>query len=131
MQKPGAAQPYGGQPTAPYTSQPTTPYAPPGAPPAPTQGRLKQGPGWGVYAVTVLALLLLVAVVVFIVQNTDTTEIQFFWWTGRVTIAGAIGVGALAGLLVGLIVGFILQIPLRKRLKAANRQATQVGVPRA
>ena len=131
MQKPGAAQPYGGQPAAPYGGQPATPYAPPGAPPAPKQGRLKQGPGWGVYAITVVALLLFVAVVVFIVQNTDTTRIQFFWWTGDVTIAGAIGISALAGLLVGLIVGFILQIPLRKRLKAANKQATQAGVPRA
>ena len=83
------------------------------------------------YAITVIALLLLVAVVVFIVQNTDKAEIQFFWWTGRVTIAGAIGVGALAGLLVGLIIGFMLQVPLRKRLKAANKQATQAGVPRA
>src|SRR5512135_2829767 len=122
MQKPGAAQPYGGQPTAPYTGQPGTPYAPPGAPAAPKQSRLKQGPGWGVYAITVVALLLFVAVVVFIVQNTDTTQIQFFWWTGNATIAGAIGISALAGLLVGLIVGFILQIPLRKRLKAANKQ---------
>ena len=73
------------------------------------------------YAITVIALLLLVAVVVFIVQNTDKAEIQFFWWTGRVTIAGAIGVGALAGLLVGLIIGFMLQSPTAQEAQGGQQ----------
>jgi uncharacterized integral membrane protein len=138
MKKPGGAQPYAGQPAAPYAGQPGAPYAQPGAPyaqpgtpPAPQQGRgLKQGPGWAVYAITVLALVLLTAVVVFIVQNTIQYQIKFFGWTGYVSLAAAIGLAALAGLLVGLIVGFILQLPLRKRLKMANKQAAQAGTPR-
>ena len=139
MKKPGGAQPYGGQPAAPYAGQPAAPYAgqpgapyaQPGTPPAPPQGRgLKQGPGWAVYVITVLALVLLTAVVVFIVQNTIQYQIKFFGWTGSVSLAAAIGLAALAGLVVGLIVGFILQLPLRKRLKMANKQAAQAGTPR-
>lgn len=139
MRKPGAAQPYGGQPAAPYGGQPAGPYAgqpggpyaQPGAPAAPPPGRLKRGPGWAVYAITVLALILLTCVIVFIVQNTTQYEIKFLGWSGTVSISTAIGLSALAGLLVGLIVGFILQIPLRKRLKAATKQAAQAGAPRA
>ena len=76
-----------------------------GQPPAQTT---RSGPGWGAYVATILAVLLLAAVIIFVVQNDRPISIKFLnvrhdFDRSSVALGAAAAVGFLAGLLLGLI----------------------------
>jgi uncharacterized integral membrane protein len=104
---------------------------PPGQPlPAPTRAAtpavpvatVRKGPGWGTYLITVVAVLVAAAVIVFAFQNTQPIDIKFLGWkhhfdkTSTVLISVAVG-----GLIVGLLLGLIPWISARRKLRAARK----------
>jgi uncharacterized integral membrane protein len=110
----------------PYDPGQTTVSHPAGVPqgagsPSP-QHRIRRGPGWGAYLITVIALILLIAVIVFIVQNDARLHIKFFSWDkynvrSAYALAAAGGVGFLAGIFLGL----IPWLSARRKLRGLRR----------
>jgi uncharacterized integral membrane protein len=91
----------------------------PGVPPVQT---VKRGPGWGAYLVTVLALVILAAVIVFVLQNDQPVQVKFlsFKHTYRKSSV-ALGAAAIAGFLAGLFLGLIPWLSARRKLRALRR----------
>lgn len=103
--------PTGASPVGPTPTGPTTP--------AP---RTRGGPGWVTYAITVLAFLIVIVVVVFVTQNTTRIDIKFFGTTKRLSVAAALGGSAAAGLVVGLLLASVPQVRLRRELRQLRRE---------
>ncbi len=83
---------------------------------------VRKGPGWGAYVVTVIGLLVLIAVVVFVLQNDNPIDIKFFSWKHHFNkSAVALGAAALAGLVAGLFLGLIPWMAARRQLRALKR----------
>ena len=88
--------------------------------------------GWA-WGTLVVGLILGIALVDFLAQNTHSVRIEFFWTSGQVPIVVALLVAALAGAAIVLIVGgarigqFVTVSdtptphPLRRRLHPATR----------
>ena len=97
--------------------------------PAPTRAAgvgpvqtVKRGPGWGTYIVTILALLILTAVIVFVLQNNQPVTVKFFSYKHTYRRSSvALGAAAIAGFLAGLFLGLIPWMSARRKLRAARR----------
>lgn len=76
----------------------------------------------GIWAGLVVTGLVLVLLVVFIVQNTQSVEVSFLAWTGRPPLAAALLVAAAAGILITALTGTLRIWQLRRRVKKADRQ---------
>lgn len=114
-------RPRSGSPAAP--SQPPVPSQP-GSPPAPTPGsgpRRRAGVPWTTYAITVLAFILIIIVVVFITQNTVHVQIKFFGKTKSASVASALAGAAAVGFVAGLLLGLVTQIRARRELRAYRK----------
>ncbi len=110
-------QPFGQQPLgAPLGAGPSQPL------PVRT---VRRGPGWGTYLITILAILLLVAVIVFVVQNDAKIDIKFLSWkrTGIKTSV-ALGAAGIVGFLAGLFLGVIPWLSARRQLRSLKRGQT-------
>jgi uncharacterized integral membrane protein len=109
-------------PYEPTVSQPAG--APLGAGPAqplPVQ-TVRKGPGWGTYVVTILALLIVAAVIVFVLQNTQRIDIKFLSWKERnVKTAVALGAAAIGGLIAGLFLGLIPWVAARRKIRTMKK----------
>jgi uncharacterized integral membrane protein len=68
----------------------------------------------------VVCVVLGIALVDFLVQNTRSTEIEFFSVSGRVPLTAALLVAALAGASVVLVVGVARMIQLRRGVRATG-----------
>jgi uncharacterized integral membrane protein len=119
----GVNEPYAGQPG---TGQSGT-GGPSGGYPDQQQGesrrggRVKQGPGWFTYLLTLLAAIVAVAIAVFIAQNTDRTTIEFFGTSKSMSIATALGIALAAGFLIGLLLGLIPALKAKRELRQIRR----------
>jgi uncharacterized integral membrane protein len=86
---------------------------------------VKRGPGWGTYIVTILALIIVAAVVVFVLQNTERINIKFLSWKQtHVKTAVALGAAAIGGLVAGLFLGLIPWVSARRKLRHIRRGDT-------
>ena len=111
----------------PTPDAPAGPAADPGAPPAtsprtgpeaatgpdPLRGSRTSGL-W--LTVTALGLVLLL-LVVFIAQNTQSVEVSFLGWNGQAPLAVALLVAAVAGLFLALVAGGLRIWQLRRRVR--------------
>ena len=125
--------PYDGSYAAAMTSPEQPPYDPNATVqqplPAPTRAAgtgpvqtVKRGPGWGAYLVTVLALLILTAVIVFVLQNNQQLTVKFFSYKHTYRRSSvALGASAIAGFLAGLFLGLIPYLSSRRKLRALRR----------
>jgi uncharacterized integral membrane protein len=93
------------------TEQPFQPGAGSSAEPA---LRTRAGLAW---LAVCAAVLIAVALLVFIVQNTQTVHVSFLWFDGSTSLAVAALVSAVAGSIVTLIVGTARIVQLRRALK--------------
>jgi uncharacterized integral membrane protein len=112
----------------PYQSTVSQPAgAPLGAGPAqplPVQ-TVHKGPGWGAYIVTIIALLVVAAVVVFVLQNTQRIDIKFLSWKHtNVKTAVALGAAGIGGLIAGLFLGLIPWVSARRKLRTLRKGGT-------
>jgi uncharacterized integral membrane protein len=126
--------PYDGSYAAAMTSSDEPPYDPIATTqqslPAPTRAAgahsvqtLKRGPGWGTYIVTVLALLIVAAVIVFVIQNdNEGLTVKFLSYKHHYRRSSvALGAAAIAGFLAGIFVGIIPWLSTRRKLRALRR----------
>jgi uncharacterized integral membrane protein len=74
----------------------------------------------------IVGVVLGIALVDFLVQNTRSTEIEFFSASGHVPLTAALLVAALAGATLVLVVGGVRMIQLRRGVRASS--ATTAGV---
>ena len=89
--------------------------------PLPVQ-TVRKGPGWGAYIITVIGLLLLVAVIVFVLQNDQPIRIKFFSYKHDFNKSSvALGAAALVGFLAGLFLGLIPWLSARRQLRSLKR----------
>ncbi len=105
------------------TQQPLPPptRAAPASPVQPAQP-VKRGPGWGAYLITVLALVILAAVIVFVLQNNEPLTVKFLNIKHHYRKSSiALGAAAIAGFLVGLFLGLIPWLSTRRKLRALRR----------
>jgi uncharacterized integral membrane protein len=104
-----------------HTPEITTP-APPeaGAPEAGTRPvpRTRAGAAWvGVCA----AAIIVVALVIFAVQNARDVEISFLWMTTGTPLALALVIGAVGGILLTLVLGTARITQLRRQVRGPKR----------
>ncbi|HEX4432513.1 MAG TPA: lipopolysaccharide assembly protein LapA domain-containing protein [Frankiaceae bacterium] len=90
-----------------------------GAPPVQT---VKRGPGWGTYLITILALLILAAVIIFVLQNNQPVTVKFLSYKHTYRRSSvALGASAIAGFLAGLFLGLLPWLSSRRKLRALRR----------
>lgn len=71
----------------------------------------------GAWAGVVGSIVLLILLVIFIVQNTESTSIQFLGFDGTAPLAVALLVAAAAGMAIAALVGSLRIVQLRRRVK--------------
>ncbi len=110
------------QPAPNYGSSPSYGSGPGyGSAPAPTQ-TVRKGPGWGAYLVTIVALLLIAAVVIFAIQNDQPIHIEFLSWKHNFSHTSvALGAMALGGFVAGLFLGLVPWMSARRQLRTLKR----------
>jgi len=64
-----------------------------------------------------LLTILLVALIVFIIQNTQKVEISFLGWNGRTPLAAALMIATTAGLIIAGTAGTLRIWQLRRRVR--------------
>lgn len=79
----------------------------------PLRGSRTSGFWVAVVALGVVLLLL----IIFIAQNTRTTTVSFLAWDGRVPVAVALLIAAVAGLFLALLAGSLRILQLRRRVR--------------
>ena len=92
---------------------------------SPTRGtqreQTKQGTSAATYVILILALLVIAAVIVFILQNTQPINVKFLSWHEHFSKSSvALGAAAVAGLIAGFFLGLIPWMSARRKLKAAR-----------
>lgn len=88
-------------------------------PPAATKGDdpLRGSRTSGVWVATVGLGLLLVLLIIFIAQNTDTTTVYFLGFQGEAPVAVALLIATAAGILLTATAGSLRILQLRRRTK--------------
>ena len=76
--------------------------------------RSKTSGAWLSVAVLGLVLLLLI---IFILQNTQSVEVSFLGWSGHAPLAISLLVATVAGLFMALVAGSLRIIQLRRRVR--------------
>ena len=71
----------------------------------------------GIWVGLIVAALLLVLALVFVLQNSQSVQIEFFGWSGQAPLAVAILLGLAAGALLVAIPGSVRILQLRKTAK--------------
>ena len=104
------------QPGAPTPSDPA-----PTRPATPEKDPLRGSRTSGAWAAVILASALLVLLVVFIIQNTESTNIEFLAFDGSVPLAAALLIAAVAGMAVVGAIGSLRILQLRRRVKRGRR----------
>ena len=106
------------------SEQPETPDQP--TTPEPEKSRTPDNPlrgsrTSGVWEGTVGLGLLLVLLVVFIAQNTDTTTVRFLSFQGEAPVAVALLIATAAGILLTATAGSLRILQLRRRTRKVTR----------
>ena len=101
------------QPTAEPTSEPTSQVSPPVRVP-----HTRTGAAW---VALIGAALLAVLLIIFLVQNTRSTEISFLWMTTSTPLAVALLVAAVGSVLLTLILGTARITQLRRLVRKQRR----------
>lgn len=101
---------------------PAPPVEPVPAPAAPVPAkRLRPTRVSGTWIAVIVALLVLVFLLIFILQNLDTASVHFLGMSGSLPLAVAMLFSAIAGALLVALVGGARILQLRKETKKARR----------
>jgi len=84
-------------------------------------GRIERRRVSAVWIGVIIAAVLLIALVIFIAQNSRTAKIDFLWFHGHFAIALALLLAGVTGALLVAVPGTVRIIQLRKALKVAAR----------
>src|SRR5689334_7896856 len=83
----------------------------------PTRDPLRRSKTSGVWQSVAGLGLLLLLLIIFILQNTQSVQVSFLVWDGHAPLAVSLLVAALAGLFLALIAGSLRIIQLRRRVR--------------
>lgn len=86
--------------------------------------RTRTGSAW---AALIAAALLAVLLIIFLVQNTRSTEISFLWMTTTTPVAVALLIAAVGSVLVTLILGTARIAQLRRLVRKDQEKTTTVS----
>ena len=77
----------------------------------------------GIWAAVVSLGLLLVLLVTFIAQNTQTVRVTFLGWDGQTSLAVTLLIAATAGLFLTAAAGTLRILQLRRRVRRDSRRS--------
>jgi uncharacterized integral membrane protein len=100
-----------------------TPSLGDGSPPAPSAPRFTRASA--VWVATGAALLLLILLIVFMLENSTKVEVEFLGWTGTITLGIALLIAAVGGGVVVAIAGVARVTQLRMSARRARRGTTR------
>lgn len=109
------AGPDGPPPTAPEAAERP-------APPRAGDDPLRGSRTGGVWAALVAFGIVLVLLVVFIFQNTETAQVAYFGWEGSAPLAVLLLVATAAGILLTAAAGTLRILQLRRRVRRVEKQ---------
>jgi uncharacterized integral membrane protein len=81
------------------------------------RGKVKRGRVSAIWVGVIIAALLLIALLIFIAQNSNTVAIHFLGFAGHLSLAVALLAAAVIGILVVAIPGTARIVQLRRALK--------------
>lgn len=124
----GSTTPTDGGSTPPATdARDTTAPAPTESRPAPARGQekdpLRGSRTGGVYAALVAFGIVLILLVVFIAQNTESVPVRFLGWEGSAPLAVSLLIAVAAGLLLAGAAASARIVQLRRRVKKERKHA--------
>jgi uncharacterized integral membrane protein len=108
-------------------NRPSSPEVSPGGP-YPGEQRTRLSGAWTALAVGVVALLV---ILVFILQNLQSVELQFLTWRGQLPLGIALLFAAILGTVIVLAFGGGRILQLRLVARRARRQRADAGPPPA
>ncbi|MGZ4446243.1 MAG: LapA family protein [Nocardioides sp.] len=111
-----------GTPTEPVTPTDRTPGPTPDEPTSvdPRQA-LRGSRTSGLWAAVIGLLVVLVLLIVFIVQNTQSVQVSYFGWDGQVALSVALLIATASGLLIAGTAGTLRIWQLRRRVRRLSR----------
>jgi uncharacterized integral membrane protein len=108
-------------PTDPVAPDPATSSATTTGPGRPAKDPLRGSRTGGVYVALGVAALVLVLLVVFIVQNTQSVRVSYLGWEGSAPLAAALLIAAVAGMVLALVTGSLRLLQVRRRVRRDRR----------
>ena len=114
--RPGGGAPLPGEPPPPpmLDKPDTQPERAPGPPP---QDAVKFTRAAALWSLLIFGFLILILLLVFIMQNTDSTTVNFFAWQASLPVGVAVLLSAVGGGLLTVAVGTARMIQLRRAAK--------------
>lgn len=105
-------------PTEPHDTETAPPEeTPPTTSSTPTKDPLRGSRTSGIWAAVVALGVLLVLLIIFIAQNTQTVSVTFLGWTGSTPLAVALLIATTAGLFLTAAAGTLRILQLRRRVR--------------
>jgi uncharacterized integral membrane protein len=99
-------------------------------PPPGRRKELPRGRTKTAQAVTIAVLIVALLIGIFVIQNTQSTDITFLFWTVNVPIASALLLAAVAGGALAFMVAYVRQWQFRRAL-TRERRVSGVAPPSA
>lgn len=104
------------------STDPATPASEAAGPETPTDVRPGRDPlrgsrTSGAWLGVVAAAVLLVLLVVFIVQNTQSVRVSYFGWDGTAPLAAALLIATAAGMAIAILAASLRLLQVRRRVK--------------
>jgi uncharacterized integral membrane protein len=75
----------------------------------------------GAWTAVILAAVLIVLLVIFVVQNTESVPLRFLWLDGNFPLAAALLIATAVGMVVVAAVGSLRILQLRRRVKREQK----------
>ncbi|MCU1667861.1 MAG: hypothetical protein JWP40_788 [Blastococcus sp.] len=101
---------------------PTAETPPPAGSPAPVKPAVPTTRTGTVWVAVSGAGLLGLALIVFLVQNTRTVEVQFFGLSGHTSLGLLLLIAAVAGVLLTVVIGSARILQLRRTIRRRNKR---------
>jgi uncharacterized integral membrane protein len=76
----------------------------------------------GIWAAVIALVLVLVLTAIFILQNTQQTEVNFLGWSGSAPVSAALLIAAAGGALIVAAAGMLRILQLRRRVKRERKR---------
>ncbi|MCQ9351627.1 lipopolysaccharide assembly protein LapA domain-containing protein [Corynebacterium sp. 153RC1] len=94
----------------------------PAVPAASTEPKVKSSFAGGTWVALIVGALLLIALLVFILQNQQQVELTMFAWAFTVPAGVGFLLAAILGALIMAMVGIVRMYQLRRQIKKANKR---------
>jgi uncharacterized integral membrane protein len=85
----------------------------------------------GAQVIVIVLLVVGLLVAIFVIQNTESANIEFLWLKGRVSLAGALLLAAALGGIFGFLVTYLRQRQFRQAMRREHRAHEEGREPRA